>query len=367
MSETIECVVVGAGVIGLATARQLAREGREVILLEAAETFGTGISSRNSEVIHAGLYYKAGSLKARLCVDGKARLYEFCQSHGVAHRRIGKLVVASREVEIAQLEAIKSKSEANGVMDLEWLDPADVRKLEPEIACVAALLSPSTGIVDAHGLMLALQGEAEEAGASIAFRAPVLNGVLEDNGFLLNVGGEQPMELRCRRLINAAGLGAQPLAHGLRGLDPKAVPPLHYSKGNYFSLTGKTPFTHLVYPAPDDTWLGVHLTLDLGGRARFGPDIEWLDRLDYSVDPARADSFYKAVRRYWPGLPDGALQPAYCGIRPKLTPAGVTALDWMIQGPAAHGIPGLVNLFGIESPGLTSSLAIANEVVGLLD
>jgi L-2-hydroxyglutarate oxidase LhgO len=367
MSETIECVVVGAGVIGLATACQLAREGREVILLEAAETFGTGISSRNSEVIHAGLYYKPGSLKARLCVDGKARLYEFCRSHGVAHRRLGKLVVASREAEIAALEAIKSKSEANGVMDLEWLDPAAVRKLEPEIVCVAALLSPSTGIVDAHGLMLALQGEAEEAGASIAFRAPVQGGVVEDNGFLLHVGGEQPMELRCRRLINAAGLGAQPLARALRGLDPKAVPPLHYSKGNYFSLTGKTPFTHLVYPAPDDTWLGVHLTLDLGGRARFGPDVEWLDRLDYSVDPARADSFYEAVRRYWPGLPDGALQPAYSGIRPKLTPAGVTGLDWMIQGPAAHGVPGLVNLFGIESPGLTSSLSIANEVIRLLD
>jgi L-2-hydroxyglutarate oxidase LhgO len=367
MSEAIECVVVGAGVIGLAVASRLARDGREVILLEAAETFGTGISSRNSEVVHAGLYYKPGSLKARLCVDGKARLYEFCRSHGVAHRRIGKLVVASREAEIASLEAIKSKSEANGVMDLEWLDSVAVRELEPEIACVAALLSPSTGIVDAHGLMLALQGEAEEAGASIAFRAPVRTGVVEDNGFLLDVGGEQPMALRCRRLVNAAGLGAQPLARALRGLDPKAVPPLHYSKGNYFGLIGKTPFTHLVYPAPDDTWLGVHLTLDLGGRARFGPDVEWIDRLDYSVDPRRADSFYEAIRRYWPGLPDGALQPAYCGIRPKLTPAGVPALDWMIQGPATHGIPGLVNLFGIESPGLTTYLANSDDVVGLLD
>jgi len=367
MSEAVDSVVVGAGVIGLAIAGQLARAGREVILLEAAETFGTGISSRNSEVIHAGLYYKAGSLKARLCVDGKARLYKFCRSHGVAHRRIGKLIVAARDAEIAELEAIKRKAEVNGVADLEWLDPAGARKLEPAITCVAALLSPSTGIVDAHGLMLALQGEAEAAGASVVFRAPVQGGAIEDNSILLDVGGVQPMTLRCKRLVNAAGLGAQPLARALRGLDPKTVPPLYYSKGNYFGLTGKTPFTHLVYPAPNDTWLGVHLTLDLGGRARFGPDVEWVDRLDYAVDPARADSFYEAIRRYWPALPDGALQPAYSGIRPKLTPAGVTALDWMIQGPAAHGVPGLVNLYGIESPGLTSSLAIAEEVVRLLE
>ena len=367
MSEAVDSVVVGAGVIGLAIAGRLARDGREVILLESAETFGTGISSRNSEVIHAGLYYNAGSLKARLCVDGKARLYEFCRSHGVAHRRIGKLIVATRDAEVAALEAIKSKAEVNGVMDLAWLDRAAARKLEPAIACVAALLSPSTGIVDAHGLMLALQGEAEAAGASVVFRAPAQGGAIEDDSILLNVGGAQPMTLRCQRLVNAAGLGAQPLARALRGLDPRTVPPLYYSKGNYFSLIGKTPFAHLVYPAPDDTWLGVHLTLDLGGRARFGPDVEWVDRLDYAVDPARADSFYEAIRRYWPGLPDGALQPAYCGIRPKLTPAGVTALDWMIQGPAAHGVPGLVNLYGIESPGLTSSLAIAEEVARLLD
>jgi L-2-hydroxyglutarate oxidase LhgO len=367
MSEAIDCVVVGAGVVGLAIAGRLARDGREVILLESAETFGTGISSRNSEVIHAGIYYTPGSLKARLCVDGKARLYEFCRSHGVAHRRIGKLIVATSDAEIAQLEAIKSKADANSVPDLEWLDPAAARKLEPEIACVAALLSPSTGIVDAHGLMLALQGEAEAAGASVAFRAPAQTGVIEDHSILLNVGGEQPMELRCRRLVNAAGLGAQPLARALRGLDPKTVPPLHYSKGNYFGLTGKTPFRHLIYPAPDDAWLGVHLTLDLGGRARFGPDVEWVERLDYAVDPGRADSFYDSIRRYWPGLPDGALQPAYCGIRPKLTPAGTASLDWMIQGPTVHGVPGLVNLYGIESPGLTSSLAIAEEVARLLD
>jgi L-2-hydroxyglutarate oxidase LhgO len=367
MSETVECVVVGAGVIGLAIAARLARDGHEVILLEAAETIGTGISSRNSEVIHAGIYYKPGSLKARLCIEGKARLYEFCRSHGVAHRQIGKLIVATRDAEIPELEALERRAGGNGVTDLAWLDPAAARRLESEISCVAALLSPSTGIIDAHGLMLALQGEAEAAGAGIAFRVPVRAGIVEDKSFLLDVGGEQPMMLRCQRLINAAGLGAQPLARALRGLDPETVPALYYSKGNYFGLTGKTPFTHLIYPAPDDSWLGVHLTLDLAGRARFGPDVEWVDRLDYGVDPHRADSFYDSIRRYWPGLPDGALRPDYSGIRPKLTPAGVAAQDLMIQGPADHGVPRLVSLFGIESPGLTSSLAIAEEVARLLD
>ncbi|HWA43188.1 MAG TPA: NAD(P)/FAD-dependent oxidoreductase [Hypericibacter adhaerens] len=367
MSETIDCVVVGAGVIGLAIAARLARAGQEVILLESAEAIGTGISSRNSEVIHAGLYYKPGSLKARLCVTGKDRLYAFCAAHGVAHQRIGKLIVATGPSEIAELEAIARKAEANGVHDLEWMEPDAVRRLEPEIACVAALHSPSTGIVDAHGLMLALQGEAEAAGAMIALHAPAEAGTIEDRGFRLQVGGAQPMELRCRRLVNAAGLGAQSLARALGGLDPALVPPLHYCKGNYFSLAGKTPFRHLVYPAPDDAWLGVHLTLDLAGRARFGPDVEWIERPDYTVDPNRAGAFYESVRRYWPRLPDDALLPAYCGVRPKLVPAGIPSPDWMIQGRSVHGVPGLVNLFGIESPGLTSSLAIAEEATRLLD
>lgn len=366
-NETVECAVIGAGVIGLAVARKLAQAGREVVLLEAANAIGTVTSSRNSEVIHAGIYYPAGSLKARLCVEGKRRLYDFCAEHGVAHRRLGKLIVATSQTQIAELDALKAKAAANGVTDLEWRDNAALRALEPEIAAVAALLSPSTGIVDSHGLMLALLGDAEAAGASLALDTPIIDGAIEDQGILLQTGGPEPMRLRCQAVVNAAGLGTQAIAQALHGLDPATVPGLHYAKGNYFTLAGHTPFSHLIYPVPEPGGLGVHVTLDLQGRARFGPDVEWVTELDYAVDPARGRRFYAAVRRYWPALPDGALLPGYAGIRPKLGPAGSPPDDFVIQGPAAHGVPGLVNLYGIESPGLTSCLAIADEVAALLE
>ncbi|MFZ5792072.1 MAG: NAD(P)/FAD-dependent oxidoreductase [Pseudomonadota bacterium] len=365
--ETVECAVIGAGVIGLAVARRLARAGREVVVLEAADAIGTVTSSRNSEVIHAGIYYPAGSLKARLCVEGRRRLYDFCATHGVAHKRLGKLIVATSPAQISELEALKAKAAANGVSDLEWRDAEAVHALEPELACVAALLSPSTGIVDSHGLMLALQGDGEAVGAGLALDTPVLGGAIEDGGILLHVGGAQPMRLRCRIVVNAAGLGAQAIARALQGLDPATVPGLYYAKGNYFTLSGRTPFRHLIYPVPEPGGLGVHVTLDLQGRARFGPDVEWVTKLCYAVDPRRAERFYDAVRRYWPALPDGALLPGYAGIRPKLSPAGHPSDDFVIQGPAAHGVPGLVNLYGIESPGLTSCLAVADEVAALLD
>lgn len=361
MTDEIDCVVIGAGVIGLAVARALALRGREVVLLEATREIGSATSSRNSEVIHAGIYYPKDSLKARLCVEGKRRLYEFCASHGVPHRRLGKLIVATAETQRAELEALAAKAAGNGVTDLRPLDRAEIGRREPAIEAVAALFSPSTGIVDSHGYMLALQGDAEANGAMIAFDSPILGGAVRSNGILLRVGGGEST-LLCRHLVNAAGLGAQAVARAIDGLDPASVPPLHYAKGNYFTLAGRTPFNHLIYPVPEPAGLGVHVTLDMTGAARFGPDVQWIDRIDYAVDPGRAGSFYAAIRRYWPGLPEGALLPGYAGIRPKLQPPGGPAEDFMIQGPAQHGVRGLVNLYGIESPGLTASLALADLV-----
>jgi L-2-hydroxyglutarate oxidase LhgO len=363
MTETIEAVVIGAGVVGLAVARALALAGRETLVLEAADSFGSEISSRNSEVIHAGLYYPTGSLKARLCLAGRDQLYAYCASRGVDHRRLGKLVVASEPAQVPVLKNIQGLAIANGVTDLAWLDAADARALEPAVSAVAALLSPSTGIIDSHGLMLSYLGEAESHGAALALRSPVRGGAVEDDGFLLDVGGTAPMQLRSRYLVNAAGLGAQSVARALAGFDPAQVPPLYLAKGNYFVLKGRAPFNRLVYPVPEGGGLGVHLTLDLAGRARFGPDVEWIDRIDYQVDPHRADSFYGAIRRYWPDLRDGALMPGYAGIRPKIYGAEGPARDFLVQGSARHGIRRLVHLFGIESPGLTSSLALADLVV----
>jgi len=365
--EQVDCVVVGAGVVGLAVARRLAMAGREVVVLEAADAIGTGTSSRNSEVIHGGMYYPTGSLRARLCVAGKQALYEYCAGHGIAHRRLGKLIVATKPAQLARLEAIERQGRINGVDDLRWLTPAEVTELEPAVRCVAALLSPSTGIVDSHGLMLALQGEAEDHGTALAFNSPALGGHAGNGGFEIAVGGAEPVRLGCRLLVNSAGLGAQALARGIEGVPAATVPKQVLAKGNYFALSGgKPPFRRLVYPIPPEGGLGVHVTLDLAGQVRFGPDVEWTDRIDYGVDAGRADGFYDVIRQYWPALPEGALVPAYCGIRPKLTGPGEPAADFVIQGPAEHGLPGLVNLFGIESPGLTSCLAIADQVAGLL-
>ena len=365
--ETVETVVVGAGAVGLAIARALARSGREVVVLEALETFGAGTSSRNSEVIHAGIYYPAASLKARLCVAGKRMLYDYCRDRGVAFERLGKLIVATDEAELAVLARLDARARGNGVHDPVVLDRAEVRAREPELDVAGALFSPSTGIVDSHGLMLALLADAEAAGAVLAVRAPVEAGEVRDDGIALRVGSAAPTALLARETVNAAGLGAPALAGAIRGLDPGRAGDHAMVKGSYFTLAGPSPFSTLVYPVPMEAGLGVHATLDLAGRCRFGPDVEWIDEIDYRVDPARADVFYDAVRRYWPALPDGALQPGYAGVRPRSRRPGGAAADFEIRGPADCGAPGLVNLFGIESPGLTAALAIAELVRAKLD
>ncbi|MFJ7791939.1 NAD(P)/FAD-dependent oxidoreductase [Pseudomonas viridiflava] len=363
MSVDIECVVVGAGVVGLAVARALAQAGHEVLVVEAGEGIGVGVSSRNSEVIHAGLYYPDGSLKAQLCVEGKQRLYAYCDSRGVEYQRLGKLIVASDAAQVEGLQRLLEQGRRNGVDDLQWLDAEQARALEPALSCVAALWSPSTGIIDSHGLMLALLGDAEAAGATLVLHTPLLAARVIEAGFSLDMGGAEPMSLTCQRLINCAGLSAVEVARHITGLDPVHVPKAYLCKGSYFSLSGRAPFRHLVYPAPEHAGLGVHMTLDLGGQARFGPDVEWVEQIDYPVDPRRGDSFYAAVRRYWPDLPDASLQPAYSGIRPKISGPLDPAADFVISTPAEHGVPGLVNLFGIESPGLTSCLALADRVL----
>ncbi|MDB5373393.1 MAG: FAD-dependent oxidoreductase [Belnapia sp.] len=361
--EKFDCVVAGAGVVGLAVARALALVGREVLVLDAAEGIGTETSSRNSEVIHAGIYYPAGSLMARACVAGKAMLYAYCAERGLPHANCGKLIVATDAEEAERLASIQARAAANGVPDLRPLTRAEALALEPALACTAALLSPSTGIIDSHAYMLSLQGDTENAGGIFVFHAPVTGGRVTEDGIEISVGGADPLALRCRSFVNAAGLHAPKLARGLAGMPSQLIPTAYYAKGNYFSLTGKNPFSRLIYPVPVPGGLGTHLTIDLGGQARFGPDVEWVETLDYEVDPRRGDSFYAAIRRYWPDLKDGALAPGYSGIRPKTVPKGAPGQDFTIQGPAAHGVPGLVNLFGIESPGLTASLALADLVV----
>lgn len=358
----IDAIIIGAGVIGLATARELSMRGLSVIILESGKEFGSATSSRNSEVIHAGLYYPAGSLKARLCVEGRERLYDFCRSHGVAHRRCGKLIVATNDDETPLLAALDAKGKANGCNDLELIDQRHALSLEPALACSSALLSPSTGIIDSHGYMLALLGEAQDHGAALALNAPFERAEALGDGFRVHVGGKEPVSLTCRLLVNSAGLVAPMVAAMIEGLPSEAIPQARFAKGSYFSLRGKSPFSRLIYPAPHAHGLGVHLTLDLAGQARFGPDVEWVDTIDYAVDPLRMEGFGDAIRRYWPGLPDHALTPAYSGIRPKISGPDEPAMDFRIDGPETHGLPGLVNLFGIESPGLTASLAIADEI-----
>jgi L-2-hydroxyglutarate oxidase LhgO len=365
-TESADCVVVGAGIVGLAVARALALQGRDVVVLEAADAIGTETSSRNSEVVHAGIYYPTGSLKAKHCVAGKHFIYRFCAERGIKVLRRTKLIVATDATQIAYLEKLKAQGEANGVDDLRMLDGREAAALEPELVCTAALLSPSTGIVDSHAMMLAFQGDAESRGAMIAFETPVLGGAVANDGIVIETGGAAPMRLKARTLVNAAGLGAMKLARAIDGIPPGSIPPLHYAKGNYFALQGRSPFSRLIYPVPEKGGLGVHITVDLGDQARFGPDVEWIDEIAYDVDPRRADVFYAEVRRYWPGLKDGALVPSYSGIRPKIVPKGAPNPDFVIQGPETHGVPGLVALYGIESPGLTSSPSIAEHVARIV-
>jgi L-2-hydroxyglutarate oxidase LhgO len=367
MTDRVECAVVGAGVVGLAVARRLAMQGLEVVILEAEEAFGTHTSSRSSEVIHAGIYYATGSLKARLCVAGRKSLYHYCSTHDVNHCRIGKIVVATDESELKGLHKYREQAEINGVSDLRMLNAAELARLEPEVRGVAGFLSPSTGIVDSHGLMLSYLGEAEAHGASLALASPVISGRVTDHGVLLEVGGSEPAAITCEVVINAAGLHAPTVARAIRGVPPQSVPPAYYAIGHYYALTGAPPFRHLIYPVARPDWLGVHVTVDLGKRVKFGPDFAWTDRIDYRFDESRERAFYEAIRRYYPALRDGALQPGYTGIRPRITGPGDPPQDFLIQGPRDHGVRGLVNLYGIESPGLTASLAIADHVAGLLD
>ena len=365
--ESVDAVVVGAGVVGLAVARELALAGREVIILESENAIGTATSSRNSEVIHAGIYYPHGSLKARTCVEGRSLLYEYCAEHGIPHARCGKLIVATSDAQLGELEAIRGKAHANSVTDVEWITLEQARAMEPAVSCVGALHSPSTGVIDSHALMLALLGDAQSHGAMLAFLSRLERAKVGANGSIeLEVGGAEPMQLAARTVVNAAGLTAPSVARRIEGFPAGKAPPEFYAKGNYYSLIGKSPFSRLVYPVPEPGGLGVHVTIDLGGQARFGPDVEWIDRIGYDVDPRRADRFYAAIRRYWPGLPDGALAPGYSGIRPKIAGPKDPAPDFVVQGPADHGVAGLVNLFGIESPGLTASMALAREVARCL-
>jgi len=373
--EQVDCVVVGAGVVGLAVAREMALQGRETILLERESAFGTISSARNSEVIHAGIYYPKDSLKAKLCVEGNRLLYEYCRSHQVATQPYGKLIVASDETQIDELQAILYKAQNNGVPEIKMISGDEAKALESNLRCVAAILSSTTGIVDSHGYMLSLLGGFEDAGGMVAYQSPLISAKpIGDNakgGYQLEIGGTDGMQIQTKLLINCAGMSAPAIAQKIEGLKKDQIPKAYFAKGNYFSLSGKSPFRHLIYPIPEPGGLGVHLTLDMGGQAKFGPDVEWLDidaeeQIDYTVNPKRGDDFYEAVRRYWPGLKDKSLQPDYSGVRAKIVPPNAPAGDFCFSGPQEHGLQGLYNLYGFESPGLTSSLAIAKYLEGLI-
>ena len=356
--ETADCVVIGAGAVGLAIAARLAAT-REVIVVERAATFGSETSSRNSEVIHAGIYYQPGSLKARLCRRGRDLLYAYAAERGIPHRRLGKLIVAARAEERSELDRLQVLAEANGVDDLLTMDQAAIRDLEPEVEAHAGLWSPSTGIIDSHQLMLSLVGDIERAGGAIAYNAPVIGGEAAAGGIRLRAGDA---DLFCRTVINAAGLWAPAVARSIVGLPSSAVPRQCLAIGHYYALAGKSPFRHLVYPVPEPGGLGIHATLDLSGAARFGPDVRWIEAVDYRFDDSRRADFIAAIARYWPAVVGATLQPAHTGIRPKLAGPGGSFADFKIDGPVVHGVPGLINLFGIESPGLTAALAIAEAV-----
>ncbi|HXF17849.1 MAG TPA: NAD(P)/FAD-dependent oxidoreductase [Burkholderiales bacterium] len=366
MAEQIDCAVIGAGVVGLAIARELAMAGREVIVLEAADAIGTHTSSRNSEVIHAGLYYPKGSLKARFCVTGKGLLYEYCSVHGVPHSNLGKIVVAVTADEVTILKSYVEKAQQNGVTDLRWLSVEALRELEPAVECVAGFHSPSTGIIDSHALMLAYQGDAESCGASVVFKSRVESGEVTGEGIVLNVSGEESMSIACQSVVNSAGLFAQDVARSVQGIPKSSIPPQYFAKAHYYTLSGKAPFRRLVYPVASHAHLGVHVTVDMAGQIRFGPDVSWVNGVDYTFDVSREPLFYEAIRKYYPALKQGQLQPGYTGIRPKVSGPKEPAADFIIQGPKHHGVAGLVNLYGIESPGLTASLAIAQHVKQLL-
>lgn len=361
--DHIDTLVIGAGVVGLAIARALALQGRDVIVVEANGAIGQETSARNSEVVHAGIYYPADSLKAQLCVSGKELLYAYAEEHNVGHKRIGKIIVAANEGQLPALHAYEQKGRANGVLDLTRLDQRQVAELEPAICSVGGLMSPSTGIIDTHGLMLAYQGDFEAAGGSIGFLSPVTGGKITDQGIVVDIGGRAPSKILCKTLINAAGLNAQALARSIAGMPGKYVPPQFLARGHYFTLAGKSPFNHLVYPLADEESLGLHVTLDLGGQAKFGPDLSWVDRVDYAFDESRKPAFVTAIRQFYPDLDEDRLAPGYTGIRPKVVGPGEASADFVVSGPQDHGVPGLVNLFGIESPGLTSSLALADYVL----
>jgi len=363
--DEVECVVVGAGVVGLAVARALALTGREVLVIEAEDAIGTQTSSRNSEVIHAGIYYAPGSRMAKFCVAGKQALYDYCAERGVPHARCGKLIVAADEAERGRLGAIAARAAENGVHDMRELSAAEAIALEPNLACAGALLSPSTGIIDSHAFMLALHGDVESAGGMVVFSSPLLAAKPDGDGIVLSIGGTEPMQLRTRLLINSAGLFAPAVARTIEGLDPAAIPTEYYAKGSYFTLSGRSPFSRLIYPVPVPGGLGTHLTIDMGGQARFGPDVEWIDAINYDVDASRIPLFVEAVKRYWPDVSADRLQPGYSGIRPKIVPKGAPGQDFVVQDASAHGVAGLINLFGIESPGLTASLALAEHVAEL--
>jgi len=366
-SFDIDAIVVGAGAVGLACAYALAKAGQSVIVLEKQKAIGQGVSSRNSEVVHGGLYYKTGSLRAKFCVQGRRKLYAFLDSHGVTYNRCGKLVVATKDDEIPAIEAIEQQAHTNDVEGIARLTGAQARALEPELNAVMALISPESGIFDSHGYMLALQGEIEDRGGAVALDAPLDHAQpLDGGGFRVRTGGADPAELTCRLLVTSAGLGAQTAAAAIEGFPPERIPKLHYGKGVYFAYNGRAPFSRLIYPPPIKGALGTHYRRDLGGQARFGPDLEYVDSEDYTVDPAKAAAFTAYIRKFWPGLPDNALVPDYAGIRPKIHGPDEPQPDFLLDDETVHGIPGLVALFGIESPGLTSSLAIGEAVAGLL-
>ena len=362
----VDCVVIGAGVIGLAVARALAHDGRTVFILERERHIGMHMSSRNSEVIHAGIYYEPGSLKARTCVSGRELLYRYCGERAIAHRRCGKLIVATSEPQLKRLHAIESNARANGVSDLEWMSGAQARHLEPLLSCEAALSSPSTGIIDSHAFLLALLADAESRGAEIAYGATVTTLRPTRSGTEISIKSEPLPVLRAQTVVNCAGLDAHRVASSIEGFAAEHIPAVRFAKGSYFALSGAAPFDRLIYPVPEQGGLGIHMTIDLAGQARFGPDVEWVSDVNYAVDSARSEKFYGAIRQYWPKLADGRLTPAYSGIRPKLSGPGEAVVDFCVSGPADHGVAGIVNLFGMESPGLTASLALGEHIAAVV-